>query len=49
MLPVMRPSHVAVGVIDVLAVVKAGKRHAEWLIVKPDRGTTDMLTAVAKS
>ena len=51
MLPVMRPSHVAAGegVIDVLAIVKAGESHTEWLIVEQDQCATDMLTAVAKS
>jgi len=51
MLPVMRPSHVAVGVgvIDVLAIVKAGEGHTEWLIVELDQCATDMLTAVVKS
>jgi hypothetical protein len=49
--PVMRPSHVAAGegVIDVLAIVKAGEGHTEWLIVELDQCATDMLTAVAKS
>ena len=47
----MRPSHVAVGVgvIDVLAIVKAGEGHTEWLIVELDQCATDMLTTVAKS
>lgn len=47
----MRPSHiaVAVGVIDVSAIVKAGEGHTEWLIVELDQCATDMLTAVSKS
>jgi len=50
MLPVMRPSHVAAGegVIDVLAIVKTGEGHTEWLIVELDQCGTDMLTAIAK-
>jgi len=42
--------HVAVGegVIDVLAIVKTGEGHTEWLIVELDQCGTDMLTAIAK-
>ena len=37
------------GVIDVPAIVKAGKPHTEWWIVELDRCATDMLEAVDKS
>jgi sugar phosphate isomerase/epimerase len=37
------------GVVDVPAIVEAGKPHTEWLIVEIDRCATDMMEAVAKS
>lgn len=40
---------VGAGVMDVPAVVDAGKPHAEWLVVELDRCATDMMEAVAQS
>lgn len=37
------------GIMDVPAVVEAGKGHTEWLIVELDRCDTDMMEAVSKS
>ncbi len=37
------------GVVDVPAIIKAGKPNTEWLIVELDRCATDMLEAVEKS
>lgn len=37
------------GVMDIPAVVDAGKPHAEWLIVELDRCATDMMEAVEQS
>jgi hypothetical protein len=37
------------GVVDVPAVVAAGKPVTEWLIVELDRCATDMMEAVARS
>ncbi|MEM7128957.1 MAG: sugar phosphate isomerase/epimerase [Chloroflexota bacterium] len=37
------------GVIDVPAIIAAGKEHAEWLIVELDRCATDMMEAVQES
>jgi sugar phosphate isomerase/epimerase len=37
------------GVVDVPAIVHAGRPHTKWLIVELDRCATDMLTAVEKS
>jgi len=37
------------GVVDVPAIIEAGKPHTEWLIVELDRCATDMLAAVEKS
>lgn len=37
------------GVVNVLAIVEAGKPHTEWLIVELDRCATDMMEAVEKS
>jgi len=37
------------GVVDVPAIIAAGKPHTEWLIVELDRCATDMMEAVEKS
>jgi len=37
------------GVIDIPAVIEAGKPHTEWLIVELDRCATDMVEAVSQS
>ena len=37
------------GVMDIPAIVEAGKPHTEWLIVEIDRCAGDMMEAVAKS
>ena len=37
------------GVMDIPAIVEAGKEHAQWLIVELDRCGTDMMEAVQKS
>jgi sugar phosphate isomerase/epimerase len=37
------------GVVDISAIIAAGKPHTEWLIVELDRCATDMLEAVEKS
>lgn len=37
------------GVVDVAAIIEAGKAHTEWLIVELDRCATDMMEAVEKS
>ena len=37
------------GVVDVPAIIEAGKPHTKWLIVELDRCATDMLVAVEKS
>jgi hypothetical protein len=37
------------GVVDVPAIVQAGKPATEWLIVELDRCATDMMAAVARS
>lgn len=37
------------GVMDIPAIVEAGREHAEWLIVELDRCATEMIVAVEKS
>ena len=37
------------GIVDVPAIIEAGKGHTEWLIVEIDRSATDMLETVKKS
>lgn len=37
------------GVMDIPAIVEAGREHAEWLIVELDRCATEMMVAVEKS
>lgn len=37
------------GLVDVPAIVEAGKPHTEWLVVELDRCATDMMEAVARS
>jgi sugar phosphate isomerase/epimerase len=37
------------GVIDIPAIIKAGKNHAEWMIVELDSCATDMFEALQKS
>lgn len=37
------------GVMDIQAVIEAGKPHAAWLVVELDRCATDMMEAVAQS
>lgn len=37
------------GIMDIPAVIEAGKPHAEWLIVELDRCATDMMEAVEQS
>lgn len=37
------------GVMDITAIVEAGKEHTDWLVIELDRCVTDMMEAVEKS
>ncbi|MBV7328085.1 sugar phosphate isomerase/epimerase [Chloroflexi bacterium TSY] len=37
------------GVVDIPAIVEAGKEHIDWLVIELDRCATDMMEAVKKS